>query len=267
MHAIELAVAVGVELGFDPQVVLDPVLASPTGEVSVYYDGLVLALGHFSAAAPPEFANSSLQSGVWGGDEFENLLRNPSGESRWITMRGDAHPIVKPLVDSLPAYAIPALQDIGGFGRVYLSAASNLFQSFWARFGWNHVSLPVGWYWGLVGLTLLGMVGLVWTAIERWNSIPYTWKIASLWLFLATALLWFGALARTNVPVWNTSLFIPSARYAYPTIIPIALGLTAGWRRILRPVTGEKLGLTLLLVFFVVLDAYSLYTIVRFYAT
>ena len=62
--------------------VLHPVLAG-----SAVYDDLVVVLGGFNTAIPPQFDSTAANSGSWGGTQFTNLLRNGSAEQRWPRIR------------------------------------------------------------------------------------------------------------------------------------------------------------------------------------
>ena len=53
----------------------------------------------------------------------------------------------------LPAapYHLLGLLDWAYAGGFYKASLVNVFQTFWARFGWNHVGLAPAWYWLLAG--------------------------------------------------------------------------------------------------------------------
>jgi hypothetical protein len=48
--------------------------------VEVFFDGVVLAEGAFPLNESPDFENQNARRGLWGGQPFENLVRNPSAE-------------------------------------------------------------------------------------------------------------------------------------------------------------------------------------------
>ena len=47
----------------------------------VYYDGFVLLEGEYPLDSEPVFSREDGSRGEWGGQAFDNLLRNPSAES------------------------------------------------------------------------------------------------------------------------------------------------------------------------------------------
>jgi hypothetical protein len=68
------------------------------------------------------------------------------------------------------------------------------------------------------------------------------------------------------------SYFIPVARYAYPAIIPTMLFLNLGWLELIRGAEKYlklpyKVSYVLLVLFFVVLNVISIFSIYRFYYT
>jgi hypothetical protein len=111
---------------------------------------------------------------------------------------------------------------------VYGHSAVSLLESFWARFGWNHVALSRPWYWGLGAVTALGAAGAIVSTVrfardER--SVPAHRAVTV--LALAGGLVWVNAFLRAH-PFLQTAL-LPTARYTYPAIVPTVLGLTVGW--------------------------------------
>ena len=56
-------------------------------EGSIFYDGLILVKGERIAQDPPRFEDTSGERGIWGGQPFINLLRNPSAEQAGFGLR------------------------------------------------------------------------------------------------------------------------------------------------------------------------------------
>jgi hypothetical protein len=206
----------------------------------IYYDGVVLA----------EEARSQV-----------NRVRNGSAERTW--------PYVRPAVDevfirytrrSLSQF-LTSLLDWRRTSWAYRYTMLILFQSFWARFGWNHVPLTEGWYWGLGALTLLGMAGAVLSAL-RLRATEARLRRAIWFLLVAGLLVWLNTAMRIH-PLAGR-LFIPAARYAYPAIIPSMLALVAGWtthvpqRHRSRVIWG-------LAALFLVIDVVSIWTLWAFH--
>jgi hypothetical protein len=209
-------------------------LSEPT--LVVYYDGVVLA-----EEARPQV----------------NRVRNGSAERTW--------PYVRPAVDEVfmrytrrsPTQFLTSLLDWRRTSWAYWYTALILFQSFWARFGWNHVPLAEGWYWGLGGFTLLGMAGAVLGALRLRAAAAGPRR--AIWFLLAAGLLvWLNTALRIH-PL-AVRLFIPAARYAYPAIIPSMLALVAGWTT-LAPRRHRRRIMWVLAALFLVIDVVSIWTL------
>ncbi len=250
------------------QIVLEPQLSAADQSVSVWYDGLVLAVGSRGNGVP-QFNDAALGSGTWSGSNFENLVRNPSAERAWLTLQprllnGFANR------SNLPVHALTSVQDYQTFGDIYLLTAKNLFQSFWARFGWNHIGLPASWYWTILAFTLIGLAGSIWYLRSQWRSFSTARKMAIGWLVLSGISLWVAVIFRPILPFWNSSPFIPSARYAYPAIIPTMFLLVSGWYFFLGRLPARYRGLATAVLFalLLILDIYSLVTVYQaFYSS
>lgn len=247
------------------QLVITPGTPDQGKDLVVNYDGLVLAAGRYSLEVTPQFESGDALSGIWGGQPFENLARGPSFEDRWI---GVAPGIDRWLSAHTPvnlARTLFALQDRAAFGNVFRATLVNLFQSFFARFGWNHIRLPSPWYWAIAALTAPGLILTLIVAAREAREKPARWRVTLAWLLLALLGVWGGAFFRVRIPVWGQTLFLPGARYAYPAIFPTMLWLVWGGvhtssRRL--PVWGW---LALLCVPLLILDIYSLITIMGYY--
>jgi hypothetical protein len=237
----------------------------------VYYDGLVLVKGEWLTQDPPRFVDANGERGVWGEQSFTNLLRNPSAEKAGPGFRSWANEIGMKIIpawpSSFPSDILVSSLDWKGAGWYYLGTGANMLRTFWGKFGWGNVLLlgskP---YWALAIVTLLGMVGAGWAIWQRRHVL--TWEILLL-LGLALFGIWVPAIVRGIGSMFGWA-FIPSARYAYPTILPTVLILNVGWLEISR-ILGRwlhmvsKLQVAIYLLFFVALDVLSILTITRFY--
>ena len=145
-------------------------------------------------------------------------------------------------------------------GRIYGAALANMFQSFWARFGWNHVALAPWWYRILAGWMAIGAVGAVVALVRlRGQSAPSVGRALAL-LAVAGLLVWGLCFLRTDY----FRPFLPGARYAYPAIVPTVLALMAGWL-VWAPRQGRKWAALGLLSGVMLLNVVSLITIGTFY--
>lgn len=239
-----------------------PFISSPETAVTIYFDDLVLVEGEFPATSPPTFTAGN-RGGRWANQDFLNFVRNASMDAKWLTL--------KPAIllhfqdqSSLPLYALPALQDLSLTFNYYKFAAVNLFESYWARFGWNHVALPQSVYIFLGGGTLLGLLATLSTLPQVGSRSVETCTIL-FWFALCAGLIWVAALARQGLPFWDAQIFTPSARYAYPAILPTAMSILLGWQ--LFPFRNKKVTQLAYfsLAFLIVLDITSLLTLLNFY--
>jgi hypothetical protein len=237
--------------------------------ITVYYDGIVLAEGVRPLDEPPSFADATGEQGKWGDQPFDNLIRNGSAE------RGG--PWVRPWVDNLgvrlmpdhvrPSWIVDTLLDWPGSGWYYRTTFRHLGRTFWAKFGWANVSLIGHKPYRLLALgTYLGILG---ASVSLFlNRKKLNWSLVG-FLGLVLVLLWGAALIRGSIYLTDL-LLIPAARYAYPGIIPTMLLLNSGWLALLVPI-GYKIKripyfhYLVYLLAFVGLDAYALWSIFTFY--
>ncbi len=247
---------------------LDPGLKQADRDVEIYYDGLVLATGNRPLRNSPKFDSASGDRGTWGGEEFANLIRNPSAEL--------AGPRVRALLDDLGARVLPDNQrpslilasvldpQVGPL--FYWSTAIMLTRTFYGLFGWGNVPLLTMYPYRTLGyITLVVLIAAAIALFRRRRSLP--WDQAFL-TGLALLLVWAAAILRGPLYLGFSHLFNPSARYAYPVIAPTLLVLCLGWREILnwagrrlRP--GARLGIYAALL--VALDLFALISIYAYY--
>jgi hypothetical protein len=168
---------------------------------------------------------------------------------------------------SRPSWILSSLLDWPGSGWYYRTAFRHLGRTFWAKFGWAHVSL-VGHkpYRALALVTFAGIIGAGVNLFRKRRNL--NWNLV-LFLGLVLILVWGAAIIRGSIYLTDL-LLIPAARYAYPAIIPTMLLLNAGWLAFLVPL-GHKVkkppNLHYLVYFlaFVSLDAYALWSIFTYY--
>ncbi len=201
-----------------------------TESIMLYYDGVGLYSGThgmvLSTAA--DVGKIMLESG--DGGTFTNYLRNTSAEQTWFRVRSEFSSAFRKYVGRLPMSISLFFASIFDWERtcwVYEPVSRNLFQTFWAVFGWGNVRLSPYVYRGLFLVTVLGVVGAVKYAFYYSGGESYQQR-SFLLLALAAGLLWTQALLRVH-PINGRDFFISSARYAYPAIIPTVLILTGGW--------------------------------------
>jgi hypothetical protein len=233
----------------------------------VYCDALVMAAGTYPVEAAPEFDDLTGEGGIWGEAAFVNLLRNPSAEKAWLRvapwfekLRRRHHWAAHLDMSTL----LSAVMDWNYTAKLYRISTSNILETFWARFGWGHVTLQSDWwYWLLKRITFLGMAGSIFVFWYSRNK-PSAWKLSVGWLLITILLVWGGVLVRGFVTLLLPKIFIPAARYGYPVIIPTMFFLLIGWGWLLE--RGRKYVPALTWLFFLVLDITSVITILKFYA-
>lgn len=100
-----------------------------------------------------------------------------------------------------------------------------VFQSYWAAFGWGNIKFA-GWVYGLLGLAMLGAAaGLIRQTVRRWRH-GWVWQTtAILFLLLALACL----LVAVSLEVWMQTVTAPHGRLLYPAIGAASVLLAAGW--------------------------------------
>lgn len=234
--------------------------------VTVYFDGIVLSPGRRPVDEPPRFTTARLDLGEWGERNFSNLARNASGEAGWPWIRPLAERAIQRYAIGAPSSILGALLDWQGGSWYYRSAIKNLFQTFWAVFGWGHVRLQPAWlYYVLGGVTLAGTGGALYGLVRRRFRLP--WDIV---LFLGVSVLWmWGAAFMRGLGSLVGEVFIPSARYAYPAAIPTLLVLCLGWLAFLSPqgrlARPDRMRYLPFWIFFLALNFYSLATLYLYY--
>jgi hypothetical protein len=212
---------------------MSPLIPKKTSPAIVCYDGFVLIKGKQLLENPPEFHDANGERGIWGDQEFTNLLRNGSMEHSW--------PWIRPWVENLGTKVIPdkgspslvlyTLLDTPSSGWYYINSFYNLARTFWAKFGWAHISLIGHKPYRILGLfTVIGLVGAAVAMWQKRRVLPWDVLIFfAIVLFAVWGMTWVrGSIYFFRIP------FIPVARYAYPAIIPTMFVLNLGWLEVLE---------------------------------
>ncbi|MGC9399882.1 MAG: hypothetical protein ACP5HM_12195 [Anaerolineae bacterium] len=161
-----------------------------------------------------------------------NYVRNGSAEQTWFRVRSWFEDPFRQYVGRLPLQLSPFLTSVFDWERtrwVYAPVLGNLFQTFWAAFGWGNVRLPSYVYKTLLVVTAFGLVGAMKYAFTCMRRDLSQFMQRSLWvLFVSGSAMWIQTILRVH-PIYGRDFFNPGARYAYPAIIPTVLVLTGGW--------------------------------------
>ncbi len=263
--------------------------APETSSVQIYYDGLVLAEGRRPVSETPQFYLADGSRGQWGGQPFQNFLRNGSAEQ--------AGPRVSARIDSLAARFLPdnsrpslllaSLVDAQGSQDLYPATVAHIFRTFWAMFGWGHVPLlNEQVYQGLFFITLIALAGALLGAIWVGKRLP--WEVIFT-MALVVILSFLLALTRGGAYLAYPNFYFATARHIYPLVIPVVLLFCCGWLEIFHllniaghklvhhqsvswqpgiqlPVNaGLRLQFSLYVLCFFALDCYSAISIAQFY--
>lgn len=209
---------------------LTPLPVFPEKAARIYYDGFVLAEGEYSSA-PPIFDNEQLLSGIWDGKPFLNIIRNPSAERAWLSLRESAN-WFRPRSYIDPALFLQTIQDLQGFGWYYKLAISTLFQGFWGRGAAAQAPLAGGYSYAFLQLiSLFFVLGF----LRHWLHTRSLFLRPEIFFLTGTILLiWIPAFFRGTYWVFYFVPLVPYARYAFPAFIPTALLLCAGCLEVLR---------------------------------
>ena len=236
--------------------------------VTLYSDGAIVAKGELALGDVPAFETTKAQKGRWGGQSFVNLLRNPSVETRWLYMA----PWITRLARRYPwshyldlSTLLASMLDWGHTGWLYLVSFNNIVDTFWAKFGWAHVALPsVWWYRILRGLSLLSIVGMI-SVVHYARKRSQVLHLVSIWFIMGCVLIWGQVLIRGFTTVMEQRVYIPTARYGYPAVVPTLsfIGAGLGWLTDNKRLRNWLVGVILLSL--VVLDVVSIVTIIKFY--
>jgi hypothetical protein len=236
----------------------------------VCYDGIVLVPGKQPKEMLPMFHDEDAAEGVWGGEEFTNLLRNGSMEQSW--------PWVRPWVDALGVRFIPdsgrpslilySLLDSPSSGWYYVNTFYRLARTFWAKFAWGHVSLIGHKPYRVLGIfTAVGLAGAVVALWRKRRALPWD---SLIFLAIVLSMVWGTTWVRGAIYLFYFP-FIPVARYAYPVIIPTMLVLNFGWLESLTALKHwfrlpQGTEIVVYIVLMLALDIISVVSIIKFYS-
>ncbi len=142
-----------------------------------------------------------------------------------------------------------------GLGPFLTAALTTTFHSFWGQFGWMGVPMPDWVYFGLGVLSLVAVLGWLWTLrgshITPIPTPPHT-LLVLLTFFAFAAYIWY-----------NLTFVQHQGRYLFPALIPLGLMFSIGidrWTRLLpRPI-----GLAAYFSMVAALAALDVYALYRF---
>lgn len=228
----------------------------------VYLDGLVLVDGEMPLGKSPTFQAPGATTALWGDRAAANLLQNGSVEASRLALRGRIGWVA--LFQEPISRSFQSVLDWHRTGWVYPQVLATLLRSFWGSFGWNHLALPVPYFYPLGVLGVLSLLGpvLAYARLRRSGRTVESWQLAA-WGVLALSLLvgWGSAILRVHPVFLTRHIYLPVARYADVVIVSSATWLCAGlaWIVPRRWVTATAwLGLLGMLM----LDAVALWVVI-----
>jgi hypothetical protein len=244
----------------------------------IYYSGVVMAEGIWPLDNPPQFTNSEGTQGIWGNRPFTNLIRNPQFQMVWPYIRPQLFQILSSKIHDLNPIHLSSFSalflDISGTKWYTVTTSSVIFRSFWAKFGWGQVPLATFPYLQhpyrvLLVITISGILGAILTGrvlyINNKNEVSFlliTLAVIILMAFFYGVYTMGGAL--------RFRAYFPTARYAFPAILPISIILVSGWRGLFAWVEkkvriSSYIGTTIFIIFLVALDLYSIISVLVYF--
>jgi hypothetical protein len=208
---------------------INPRLSDEIQPVSVYYDGLFLVEGAINKKTRIRYKDDSAKL-IWWNDEIKkNIIRNGSGELSWIRLLPALDQLSTKFVFDLviSPTIISSIIDFSGSSPLYNITLQRLFRSFWAEFGWGHISLnPKSFYSLLLAITIIGIVGFILYFLRKYKYI--SWDVTFIF-GLSLLLSWGMTIVRGIIHIdWQVP-YIPVARYSYPVVIPTIIIIVCGW--------------------------------------
>jgi Predicted membrane protein (DUF2142) len=226
-----------------------PQSIAQTVSSSIFYDDIVLTTGALDM----------------------NVVQNPSAEFGTARLRSNWQDRIIAITGIDLNYLLRMLLDPTST-KQYLAAAVNLLsETFWARFGWGHVTILYKAIYPLLNLIFAaGLLSSLYVGIaKRTRKQPIRANTHILiTLSLLSIICWLAALLR-GTPSLFGAWWLPSARYAYPAVVPTLLAVIGGWITLLNSSTTSDVRNRVagaIAGAFVALNALSLLSIAQFYA-
>jgi hypothetical protein len=229
----------------------------------IHFDCLVLVRGeHFleNILSPEDIECSRI---AIGEVVHNNFLRNASGEKAWPVVNDT----LAPFLDSRFSFSISSLWGIfdpQATWHYFSDTSAHLFRTFWGKFGWGDVSLlgqkPYRIFLFLTFISLLG-----WILIFKKDRPKISYSL--IFLLGLAAFFQIGLALFRAGGNWYNYVYTPNARYAYPSIFPIAVLLMTGWWNLIYNYFEKYQAWMIFLVFslLVILNIWSVLSIISFF--
>jgi len=207
--------------------------ASSEEDNKVYYDGIVLAEGDFTALGTPELDNEESITGTWGGIQFTNLVSNGSGEKVWPAFSDWAEKLIRIPNRNTPSLSLilSPIIDFNATSIYYQITGERIFRTFWAVFGWANVALfgqkPYRFFLVLTLIYIIGIITALISGTYKRNQMIHLFLSFSI---MAQILL----VVFRGVGSWFTQVYVPVGRYIYPVIIPMGIIMQIAVKQIIN---------------------------------
>ncbi|MHB8113536.1 MAG: hypothetical protein ACYDHA_08785 [Bellilinea sp.] len=200
----------------------------PAG-VELYWDCFVLVPGARDLQSVPQTReNCSLVE--WDGYSGENLIRNPSAEQGWFSLRSEVADFASQSYH-LQMTDFWSVFDPTTSKLYFKDALQYLFRTFWGRFNWGTLTL-VGNNTYLL-FTVLSVLALFGNGVAVWRYRKNAdWNLVLFLLLLFLASLIF-TLYRFAEGWTNYYFLLPQSRYLHPVIVSTAFLICLGWYALL----------------------------------
>ncbi len=203
----------------------------PSGEL--YYDGLFMVAGEHDTNFPPTFDTPVGSRVSWtSGDDYENVLLNPSAEQYWPSFQ-----FTRIIPENLTTDFLWSILSWRRTWRAWLQLPGWFFTMYWSGFGGANPGLSRLQLLPLAGLSILATAGLI-TVLSGLKLRSPANRLTKnehkrVWLLLLTgALVWLIAVVRSDIyPQRATMLVFAGARHALPATFPTATLLMLGLLR------------------------------------
>jgi hypothetical protein len=232
--------------------------------LTIHFDGAVVTRGAFPLDQPPQFSIDG-HGGVWGGVPFVNLVRNPSADEGWPGLRPWFDERLSGYIHRSPSEVLAAAFDVRRMGPIIAGTVMPwVLSCFFTGLSWGQIrvsgtALPyIGWLFALAA-----MLGCCRWLLGPGRRAGRGIRPALVSLGAAAAIVLFSATA-WSLPHIEPLLVLPSGRYAFPAIAPLALALAGGWWA-LWPRRARAMAILFVAACLVGFDLVSILTIIAYY--
>ncbi len=251
-----------------PWVELRARMSESDREGRVYFTDFLMVPGELSRQQVRDLYPDVQGSSLAGAQQRENGLANPSAERGWFRLRSLVMPRLSYSVLTNLNTAVSSFSNLPATGWYYRAAIRNLFQTFWARFGWSNVPLLGNLSYLVLGLvTTIALVAYLIAVYRVRKTID--WALFIL-LMLSAGIIWGQTILR-GVGSLHGPLLLPAARYALPVVVLTIFPFVAGWRVIAnvldrQAILPRQISLAIYLALLAVLNILAIYSIIKFYS-